>query len=128
MIKSPNIELVGSCNMETLDEKPWGATTLSANDKKNIQITGWVFDKKQEAIADSIYIMFYRPSDKHEFYAVAHRTDSLVHIDDKDRPASYSARVDATTLPAGEYDSLVVAEVKTHTLMCANGRKILLQP
>jgi hypothetical protein len=129
-ISSQPFEMGGACNMETLNGKLWGATIVSIDPALPFVISGWGADAKQGKAPTQVYLRLQNPANQ-EFYAPARivpRGDLRDHFGKAFYEKSgYSATVDAQTLPLGEYQAMIVMNVGGRTMLCASGRKLILE-
>ncbi len=123
-------ELGGSCNMETLNGKLWGATIVSIDPALPFVVSGWGADAKQGTAPTQVYLRLQN-SKAQEFYALAPnvpRGDLRQHFGKAFYEKSgYSVTVDAQGLPPGEYQAMIVMNVDGRTMLCASGRKLILE-
>jgi|688.fasta_scaffold333213_2 hypothetical protein len=116
------VSLIGSCNMENIDGKGWSSNLVIPSNYKEIRIGGWLYDQKNNVVPEEIYILLVDKNSRKEFYALAAKDNRIVTIDGRNLPAGYKATVDASELPGGEYEALVVASSMNNPILCANGR------
>ena len=129
-ITTQPFELGGACNMETLNGKLWGATIVSIDPSLPFAISGWGADAKQGTAPTQVYLRLQNAKNQ-EFYAPAPivlRGDLREYFGKAFYEKSgYTATVDAQALPPGEYQAMIVMNVGGRTMLCASGRKLILE-
>ena len=129
-INTQPFELGGECNMEALNGKLWGATNESIEPSLPFAISGWGADAKQGIAPTEVYLRLQNAKNQ-EFYApapIVHRGDLREYFGKAFYEKSgYTVTVDAQALPPGEYQAMIVMNVDGRTMLCASGRKLILE-
>ncbi len=115
------------CYMDTLDGQLWEAAVLTVGSHKSIEIHGWAVDDEGRRLPEATFVRLEGSTGKRYYAATTSR----------DRPdvakyfgnamflrSGYRALVSAETVPAGEYEVVVLMNAGGRNILCGNGRKL----
>jgi len=119
------------CNMETLNDAPWGNETLTLPKGAPFKVAGWgVVDVAKSVQADTVYVRLHS-ADGRVYVANAARTqraDVAQYFNNPFYEASgYEVNGDVTALPAGEYAATLLMTHPGGVTLCDSGRRVTLQ-
>jgi hypothetical protein len=124
--KQPMV-LGGACNMDSLNGTAWGSAKLTLSKSAEMTITGWGVDQDRKLAATEIFVRLQNAT-KQEFYAKAEMYVRDDILNDMKKPfaekTGYKAVVDATMLPVGDYDAMIVMNMNGKSVLCSAGRKL----
>lgn len=115
--------------MDTLDGQVWEGQVLAVRDRKAIRIHGWGIDADENRLSEATYLRL-ESSDGRRFYAATipeDRPDVARYLGStKLVKSGYRALVSAESLPAGEYDVMILMNAGGRNILCGNGRTLKL--
>jgi hypothetical protein len=115
------------CYMDTLDGQLWEAAVPTVGSQKSIEIQGWAVDDEGKRLPEATYLRLEGSTGK-RYYATTtpkDRPDVAKHFGNAMFLRSgYRALVSAESVPAGEYEAVVVMSAGGRNILCGNGRKL----
>lgn len=119
-------ELGGKCAIDLVN-KPQKDEVITINRGDGLTVDGWAFDEKNGKVPSIIALQLAKGPDRYHAMLSRHagREDlSKAFGNPEFSSAGYSGTVDIESLPAGQYDILLIQKGENKNMVCSTYRKL----